>query len=540
MYPGTHARTHPDKPAAIGVGTDGRVYGVLTYRQLNENSLRLAHVFADAGLRRGDVVGLLTDNRLEAFEVYWAALRSGLYFTAVNHHLATEEAEYILRDAGVKALVVSAGKAELAAAVRDAASDGGAVVALAYGGPVPGYDDYSAALAGASTDPLPDQPRGSMMLYSSGTTGRPKGVRPPLSHRQVSEPGDPLVQLNHDVYGIDADTVYLSPAPIYHSAPVKWCHSVHAYGGTVVMMERFDAEGALRAIDEQHVTHAQFVPTMLIRILKLDPAVRARYDTSSLRVAVHAAAPCPVEVKQAIIAEWGPVVWEYYGSTESLGVTIIDSAQALAKPGSVGRPVLGVLHICDSDSPAGDELPTGEVGTVYFERAELLGKGGLPFRYHNDDERTKSAQHPAHPTWGTVGDLGYVDEDGYLFLTDRKAFLIISGGVNIYPQEVENVLALHPAVHDVAVVGVPDAEMGESVAAYVELPPGVDGSPELAAELRTFVRSRIAHYKAPRTVTFVDSLPRTPTGKLVKGRLGRLADDALDGLSRTGQTGHTV
>uniref|UniRef100_UPI0018287D2C AMP-binding protein n=1 Tax=Sporichthya sp. TaxID=65475 RepID=UPI0018287D2C len=444
---------------------------------------------------------------LEAFEVYWAALRSGLYFTAVNHHLSVEEAGYILRDAGVKALVVSAGKAELAEAVRHAAD---VAVVLAYGGEVPGYDDYAAALAAAPSDPLPDQPRGSMMLYSSGTTGRPKGVRPPLSHKQVHESGDPFVELNHDVYGVDADTVYLSPAPIYHSAPVKWCHSVHAYGGTVVMMERFDAEDTLRAIDEHKVTHAQFVPTMLIRILKLDPAVRARYDTSSLRVAVHAAAPCPVEVKAAIIAEWGPIVWEYYGSTESLGVTLINSAEALERPGSVGRPVIGVLHICDED---GAELPTGEVGTVYFEREFL------PFSYHNDDERTRSAQHPAHPNWGTVGDLGYVDDDGFLFLTDRKAFMIISGGVNIYPQEVENALALHPQVHDVAVIGVPDAEMGESVAAFVELPVGVAGSPELASEIIAFVRSRVAHYKAPRTVTFVESLPRTPTGKLIKGGL---------------------
>ncbi len=518
MYPGTHAATTPDKPAAVLVGADGRAQQVLTYRQLDEASLRLAQVFRAAGLRRGDVVGLVSDNRLEAFEVYWAALRSGLYFTAVNHHLTSEEAGYILRDAGVTALVVSAGKAELAAAVRESAE---VDVALAFGGPVAGYTDYGQALAAASPDPLPDQPRGSMMLYSSGTTGRPKGVRPPLSHRQVDEPGDPLVQLNHDVYGVDLDTVYLSPAPIYHSAPVKWCHSVHAYGGTVIMMERFDAEGVLRSIADHRVTHAQFVPTMLIRILKLAPEVRARYDVSSLRVAVHAAAPCPVEVKQAILAEWGPVVWEYYGSTESLGVTILSPAEALAKPGSVGRPVLGTLRICDSEDPDAAELPAGEVGTVYFEREFL------PFRYHNDDERTKSAQHPRHPNWGTVGDLGYVDDDGYLYLTDRKAFLIISGGVNIYPQEVENALALHPKVHDVAVIGVPDPEMGESVAAFVELPPGVEASPELGEEIRDFVRSRIAHYKAPRTVTFVDALPRTPTGKLVKGRLS-LAAPALD------------
>lgn len=504
MFPGTHAATAPDKVAVVMAGSGE----VLTYRQLDEASRRLAQVFHTAGLRRGDVVGLLTDNRPEAFEVYWAALRSGLYITVINHHLAAEEAGYILHDAGVRALVVSAGKAELALGVLPPERD--VAVRLAFGGPVPGYDDYAAALAAASADALPEQPCGSMMLYSSGTTGRPKGVRPPLSHRSVDQPGDPLVALNHDVYGVDIDTVYLSPAPIYHSAPVKWCHSVHAYGGTVVMMERFDAEGVLRAIDRHGVTHAQFVPTMLIRILKLDPELRARYDHSSLRMAVHAAAPCPVEVKEAIIAEWGSIVWEYYGSTESLGVTVIDSAQALAHPGSVGQARLGVIHICDDD---GTELPTGEIGTVYFEREFL------PFAYHNDPERTRAAQHPGHENWGTVGDLGYVDADGFLYLTDRKAFMIISGGVNIYPQEVENALALHPKVFDVAVIGIPDAEMGQAVAAYVQPAPGVEGSAELAAEIIDFVRARVARFKAPRTVTFVETLPRTPTGKLVKGKL---------------------
>ncbi len=504
MYPGTHAATDPGKPAVVMAGSGE----VLTYGELEDASRRLAQVFAAAGLRRGDVVGLLTDNRPEAIEVYWAALRSGLYVTVVNHHLSVEEVGYILRDAGVRALVVSAGKAELAAAVRPELS--ALDVRLSFGGPVAGYDHYRAALAAALAEPLAEQPCGSMMLYSSGTTGRPKGVRPPLPRRSVDQPGDPLVMLNHDLYGVDADTVYLSPAPIYHSAPVKWCHSVHAYGGTVVMMERFDAEGVLRAIEQHRVTHAQFVPTMLIRILKLAPALRARYDHSSLRMVVHAAAPCPVEVKQQIIAEWGPLVWEYYGSTESLGVTVIDSAQALARPGSVGRAVLGVIHVCDD---AGAELGAGEVGTVYFEREFL------PFAYHNDPERTRAAQHPDHENWGTVGDLGYVDAGGFLFLTDRKAFMIISGGVNIYPQEVENALALDPKVLDVAVIGVPDAEMGEAVAAYVQPAPGIEGSPELAAEIIDFVRARIARFKAPRTVTFVDTLPRTPTGKLVKGKL---------------------
>ncbi|MGQ0631008.1 MAG: acyl-CoA synthetase [Sporichthyaceae bacterium] len=503
MYPGAHAAINPDKPAVIMAGS-GRV---LTYGQLEQASRRLAQVFATAGLRRGDVVALLTDNRPEAFEVYWAAMRSGLYLTPINHHLAPAEVSYILRDAGAQALVVSGGKAELAAAV---VAGGPARLRLAFGGSVPGFDDYASALAGAPEESLPDQRAGAMMLYSSGTTGRPKGVRPPLPRRRIDEAGGGLFTLNNRLYGVDTDTVYLSPAPIYHSAPMKWCSSVHSYGGTVVMMERFDAEGVLAAVQQYRVTHAQFVPTMLIRILKLETQVRARYDTSSLRFAVHAAAPCPVEVKARLIQEWGPIIHEYYGSTESLGVTAIDSAESLAKPGSVGRAVLGVVHICDDD---GGDVPIGEVGTVYFEREFL------PFAYHNDPEGTQAARHPAHPNWGTVGDLGYVDDEGYLFLTDRKAFMIISGGVNIYPQEIENCLALHRCVLDVAVIGVPDAELGEAVAAFVELPPGTAPAPGLEQEIIDFVKSRIAHFKAPRSVTFVDSLPRTPTGKLVKGEL---------------------
>jgi fatty-acyl-CoA synthase len=481
----------------------------LRYGELEENSARLARVLHDAGLRRGDGLALLADNDPRVFEVYWAARRSGLYLTPINSHLAPDEVRYILEDSGAKALVVSAAKGELAQAILPGPTS--MRLHLAFGGHVVGYADYTAALAGAATDPLP-MPCGADMLYSSGTTGRPKGVRPPLPDRAVDEPGDLVIGLLSQAYGIDAATRYLSPAPSYHSAPVKWCLAVHALGGTVVMMERFDPEGALRAIERFGITHAQFVPTMFVRILKLDAEVRARYDLSSLRVVVHAAAPCPVDVKAAIIAEWGPIVHEYYGQTETLGMTMIDSAQWAQRPGSVGRAALGVIHICDDD---GQELPPDEVGTVYFER------DALPFSYHNDPERTRAAQHPEHPNWGTVGDVGYLDEDGYLFLTDRKAFMIISGGVNIYPQEIENVLALHPKVLDVAVIGVPDAEMGESVKAFVELPAGVPASADLEREIVEFVRSRIAHYKAPRSVEFVASLPRTPTGKLVKGELKR-------------------
>jgi fatty-acyl-CoA synthase len=286
---------------------------------------------------------------------------------------------------------------------------------------------------------------------------------------------------------------------------------VQAHGGTVVMLSKFDAERCLRAIGEFDATHGQFVPTMFVRMLQLPEDVRARYDVSSLIGAIHAAAPCPIEVKQRMIDWWGPILAEYYGGTEGNGLTMIDSARWATKPGSVGRAILGTLRVCDDET--GVEMSPGQVGTVYWERDEV------PFVYHNDEAKTRASQHPQHPTWTTLGDIGYVDDDGFLFLTDRKSFMIISGGVNIYPQETENVLALHPAVHDVAVIGVPDPVMGESVKAFIQPAPGVTTGPELEQEIIDFVKSKIAGYKAPRSVQFVDDLPRTETGKLVKGEL---------------------
>ena len=504
MYPGTYAAQAPDRIAAIMAGTGETV----TYGELDRRSAQLAHVLHDAGLRSGDVVALLTENNLRAFEVYWAAMRSGLFITAVNNRLKPDEVAYIVSDSGATALIVSAGLAATAEAIT--AQTTGVKLRLAYGGPVKGHDRYEETIAAASDVPFADQPQGATMLYSSGTTGRPKGVRPTLPERQVSEPGETLAALAELFFGVTQDSVYLSPGPIYHAAPLRWCGAIQALGGTVVMMKRFDAEQALAAIADRHVTHAQFVPTMFVRMLQLPPEARDRYDISSLRVAIHAAAPCPVEVKQKMIDWWGPVLVEYYAGTEGNGMTAVDSRTWLTKPGTVGRAVSGAVRICADD---GTELPAGQTGTVYFENEEI------PFAYHNDPGKTRAAQHPAHPTWTTLGDVGYLDEDGFLFLTDRKAFMIISGGVNIYPQETENVLALHPAVYDVAVIGIPDPEMGESVAAFVQPAPGAVPGPELEQEIIAFVKSRIASYKAPRTVRFVDDLPRSEAGKLVKSEL---------------------
>lgn len=503
MYPGNHARDTPDKIAAIAIESGE----TLTYGELDDRSIRLANVLHDAGLRKGDVVALLTENNLRAFEVYWAALRSGFYITAINHQLAAEEVAYIIEDSGAAALIVSKEKSVLA---RSSANAGAIRIKLAFGGSVPDFGSYESVLAAANAAPRADQPHGATMLYSSGTTGRPKGVRPPLPAMQISETGDPVVGIASKFFGMNGDTVYLSPAPLYHAAPLRWCGAVHALGGMVVLMKRFDPGKTLEAIDRCKITHAQFVPTMFVRMLKLPEEIRRGYNVSSLKIAIHAAAPCPVEVKQKMIDWWGPILVEYYAGTEGNGLTMIDSRTWLTKPGTVGKPVLGVLHVCAED---GAELPPGEIGDVFFER------DFIPFSYHNDPAKTKASQHPRFPTWTTLGDIGFLDGDGFLFLTDRKSFMIISGGVNIYPQEIENVLALHPAILDVAVIGVPDAEMGESVKAFVQPAAGIKTGPALEQEIIAFVKSKIAHFKAPRSVAFVDRLPRTDTGKLVKGVL---------------------
>jgi len=503
MYPGTHAQTTPDKAAVVMAGS-GRT---VTYRELDENSARLAKALHDLGLRKGDAVAMLSDNAAECFEIYWAALRSGLYLTAVNRHLTADESAYIVNDSDSKVLIASAALGELAEKVRTQSTD--ISHAFAFGGDLAGFTSYDELLQSAGDERLAEQPRGGDMLYSSGTTGRPKGVKPPLPAIDVDQPGDPLTGLVGAVFGVSDKDVYLSPAPIYHAAPLRWCGAVHSFGGTVVMMEKFEPVAALEAIEKYGVTVAQMVPTMFVRMLQLGD-VKDEYDVSSLRLLIHAAAPCPAEVKEAMIGWVGPKLVEYYGSTEGNGLAMINSQDWVTKRGSVGRSMLGPVHICDD---AGVELPAGEIGTVYFEREER------PFEYHKDPEKTAAAEHPEHSNWTAVGDVGYVDEDGFLFLTDRKSFTIISGGVNIYPQEVEDLLTMHPKVMDVAVIGIPHPEMGQEVKGVVQLRDGLVGTPEISDELIAYARERVASYKVPRSVDFVDELPRTPTGKLVKRKL---------------------
>ena len=476
-----------------------------TYADLDDRSTRLAHVFDAAGLAPGDHVAVLLRNQLEFFDACWAALRSGLYLTPINHHLGAEEAGYILEDCGAKALITDVSLADVVGALgshADALS-----VRLSIGGGIDDFEDFDEALAAASGKRRPDEREGMLMLYSSGTTGRPKGILPPQAKRAFGASKGGGMAMVARMYGIDESSVYLTPAPLYHAAPLGWTLAVHRIGGTTVIMDRFDAAGTLDAIEGHHVSHAQFVPTHFVRMLRLPEEVRAVADVSSLRCVIHAAAPCPVPVKHAIIDWFGPIVHEYYGGSEGFGLCAIDSDEWLTHPGSVGKSLLGDIHIVDD---GGNELSAGETGQVWFT---TLGR----FEYHNDPEKTRRATDPRG--WATYGDIGHIDDEGYLFLTDRASNMIISGGVNIYPQEAEDVLTVHPEVQDVAVLGVPDPEMGERVKAFVATVDPAANTDAFAEELIEYCRERLAHYKCPRELAFVDELPRLDSGKLLKRRL---------------------
>jgi len=499
LRPGTYAATHPERLAVVT--SSGRT---VTFGELETRSCRLAQALHSHGLRPSDHVAVLLPNDHRTHEVAFGLQRSGLYYTLVNTHLAAEEAAYIVNDCGASVVITSFALGGLAAELVALTPD--VDLRLVIGGAVDGYADYDEFVAPHPREPLPDEQEGFAMLYSSGTTGHPKGVRRDLS-------GDPfgtsatLVPMLGRILGFGEGDVYLSPAPLYHSAPLVWSMTVQRMGGTVVVMEHFDAEQCLGLMQQHRVTHAQFVPTMFVRMLKLPEDVRSRYDLSALRSVVHAAAPCAPEVKRRMIEWWGPIIHEYYSGTEGLGMTWITSEEALAHPGSVGRAIWGEVHVCGDD---GEELPVGEDGVVYFG-----ARAGTPtFEYNNDPEKTRQTFNAKG--WSTLWDVGHLDDEGYLYLTDRKLFMIVSGGVNIYPQEIENVLVLHPAVADVAVFGIPEPEMGEEVKAVVQLAPGVSGGPELEAEIIAFCREHLSHYKCPRSVDFVDELPRGENGKLYK------------------------
>jgi acyl-CoA synthetase (AMP-forming)/AMP-acid ligase II len=497
MYPGVHATTTPDKPAYVMAGSGE----VVTYRQLDERSNQVAQLLRAAGLRRGDGIAFMLENSARFFEICWGAQRAGLYYTAISSRLTPTEAAYIVQDCGATVFITSAANREVAAAIVDDIPD--VAVKLMIDGTADGYERYEDAVAQQPTTPIADESEGGDMLYSSGTTGRPKGVKVPLPEGPIGTPSS-VTALAQMLYGFTAETVYLSPAPMYHAAPLRFSMAVLRLGGTIVAMERFDPADFLRLVEEHRVTHTQVVPTMFVRMLKLDEAERTRHDLSSLQVCIHAAAPCPIPVKEQMIEWWGPKIFEYYAGTEGNGFCAITSEEWLQHKGSVGKPLVGELHILDED---GEPRPPGEAGTIFF------GNGGT-FEYHNDPEKTASSRN--EQGWSTLGDIGYVDEDGYLYLTDRKSYMIISGGVNIYPQEAENVLTMHPKVMDVAVIGVPNEDFGEEVKAIVQPVDMADAGPELERELLAFCKEQLAGYKCPRSVDFSAELPRHPTGKLYK------------------------
>ncbi len=500
------AERHPDKPAVIF----GNGETQLTYADLERRSRRLAHLLGALGLEHGDGIALLMANEDPFYDVYWAAMRSGLYFTPINWHLHEDEIRYVADNCDAKVFLASARFAKIAASATSDLSKLGA--RIAFGGEIEGFRRIEDAIADVPENaPLEGQMEGGTMLYSSGTTGYPKGVRAPLSGLPAGDARATIaVQGLMGLFGFDEHDSYLSPAPLYHAAPLAFSTAQHRIGATTVVMRSFDAEEALRLIQDQKITTSQWVPTHFRRLLQLPQDVRRRYDLSTLRVAVHAAAPCPVPVKEAMIEWWGPVLMEYYAGTEG-GGTVIRSEEWLEHKGSVGRHWAGdKLHILDED---GNEITeTGVEGAIYFEAPE---NRNARFRYYKDDEKTASSYRG---DLFTLGDIGYLDADGYLYLTDRKSHMIISGGVNIYPQEVENHLSTHPNVDDVAVIGVPNEEMGEEVRAVV-VPRDAGPSPELEAALIEFCREGIAHYKCPRSVDFVGELPRLPTGKLLKRKL---------------------
>ncbi|MFI5321561.1 MAG: AMP-binding protein [Myxococcota bacterium] len=498
MYPGTHSQSFPDKPAVIMAGSGE----VVSYRQLDERSNQGAHLLRALGLKRGDHIAICMENNAHYHAVAWAAQRAGIYYTAVSTRLTTPEAEYIVDDCDARVLVTSREKAELASELLGRCPK--LIARFAVNADLPGHERWETVAGKQPKTPIADESEGAPMLYSSGTTGRPKGVKHPLPEGPIGKAAPALVQLIMGLYKATPSSIYLSPAPLYHSAPLGFTMSMQRVGGTVVVMEHFDAELALAQIERHRITHSQWVPTMFVRMCKLPDEVRAKYDVSSLQAAVHAAAPCPIEVKEKMIGWWGPVLYEYYAGTEGQGFVAIDSNEWMQHKGSVGRALNAKLHILDDEFR---ELPTGEVGTIYFESA-------AKYAYHKDEAKTASARSPQG--WTTLGDVGYVDADGWLYLTDRKAFMIISGGVNIYPQETENCLIGHPKVTDCAVVGVPNEDFGEEVKAVVQPVSMALAGPELERELIEWCKARISHVKCPRSVDFMEELPRHPTGKLYK------------------------
>ena len=500
-HPSIHARTQPNKIAYQMAGTGKAI----TYRELDELSNQGAQLFRSLGLKIGDHIAFLMENRLAFMEICWAAQRAGLYYTAISRYLTQDEIAYIVRDCGAKLVITSPKCAEQIKGLVKGAP--GEPIFYMIDEPLTDFRSWDKEVLAQPTTPIPDEEGGYDMLYSSGTTGRPKGIKRESQHNPIDVPNPFLKLLCADMCGMSSDSIYLSPAPLYHAAPLRFNMMAITLGGTSVIMESFDAEEFLKLVEKYGITQSQLVPTMFVRMLKLPDEARARYNISTLRGAIHAAAPCPIDVKAKMIEWWGPILIEYYAGSEGNGVTVSTSQQWLDHRGTVGRAVVGKVRILDEND---EEAPTGQIGQVYFADAPV-------FTYHNDPEKTKKAYNAKG--WSTLGDVGYLDDEGFLYLTDRKSYMIISGGVNIYPQETEDVLITHPGVADVAVFGVPNEEMGEEVKAVVQPHDMAKAGKELEAELIMFCRKHLSPIKCPRSIDFEAELPRTPTGKLVKRHL---------------------
>lgn len=505
MYPGHFAAKYPDRPACIMADTGE----VVTFAELEARSNQGAQLFRSLGLSAGDCVAIFMENNARFMEICWAAHRAGLYYTCIATHLTPPEVSYIVDDCDARVFITSEAKASLLPTEFCNTPH-----LYMTGTPTAGYTSWDTACRAMLAEKIADETEGHDFLYSSGTTGRPKGVRIALTGVAFGAPGE------HDdtVRGISGNPgegdLMFSPAPLYHAAPLRFCMTMHRYGAGCLIAEKFDAENSLRLIETYRCTHSLWVPTMFVRMLKLPAKVRNLYDVSTMRAAMHGAAPCAVEIKQAMIDWFGPVLLEYYGATEGNGLCLIDSEEALTHPGSVGKAVIGELHVLDEDD---NELPPGVDGTVYFGDAQ-------DFTYYKDEDKTQRSH--SEQGWSTLGDIGHVDDAGYLYLIDRKAFMIISGGVNIYPQEAENRLVTHPAVLDVAVIGVPDDDLGESVKAVVQLVDPATAGPQLEADLLSYCREALSPVKCPRSVDFEETLPREANGKLYK----RLLRDRYWGL----------
>jgi len=488
----------PDRPAYIMAETGE----VVTRLQLEERANQCAQYLRDIGLQNGDTVAILMENNRRYLEIVSAAGRAGLVLTPISNHLTAGEIEYIVNNCGAKALFTSAAMKDIAAELIDLTPN--LIARVMVDGAIGGYDSYEELVYKYPNTPIADQAAGRIMLYSSGTTGQPKGVIN-ASYENVPY-GEMILQgkIAIGLYGLGEDTVYLSPGPLYHASPLHFCNFTMYAGGTAIVMEKFDAANSLSLIEKYKATHSQWVPTMFIRMLKLEEEERAKYDVSSMRTAIHAAAPIPIPVKEQMIEWWGPILFELYSGSEGNGATAISCEDWLLHKGSVGKVVMGKAHILDDD---GAELPAGEIGAIYFS-------DGQGFEYHNDPEKTEKARSPQG--WTTLGDVGYLDEEGYMYLTDRKTNMIISGGVNIYPQEAENLLVMHPKVMDAAVLGIPHPEFGEEVKGVIQLKDMKDAGPEMERELIAYCHTKLAKLKCPKTIDFTEELPRTPTGKLLK------------------------